>query len=122
VGSGRDGTDDRHPTPATQGRLVEAIRKYPEDVAALLEHLPPAQEVQAAHPLQSTGKAHEVWAAIPKDGETRIGRHDTGTFTFSEAARFRGIELTSDRMWVDERGSRVLVAKHGDVLELPFRP
>ena len=74
------------------------------------------------HPLQPTGNPHEVWAAIPAEGGTEVGRYDTRDFKFTAIRTFPGLRFTSAMMWVDAPGKAIYLATKGDLLSLPLAP
>jgi hypothetical protein len=73
--------------------------------------------------LQPTGKPDEFWAAI-RDGakeQTKVGRYNLKTFSFTPELTIPHIWFDSMSMWVDEKHARIYVAYKGQLLSIPLR-
>lgn len=62
---------------------------------------------QKFRPLQPTGRANEVWATVVTDEATEVGVYDTLNFRFKPLLRLPGLNVDSERMFVDERERKV---------------
>jgi len=71
--------------------------------------------------LQATGKVDEFWAAIP-DGEnqTRVGRYNLKTFSFTPVLTVPHIRFDSMSMWVDEKHGKIYVVYEGQLISIPL--
>jgi hypothetical protein len=76
-------------------------------------------------PLQTTGKPHEFWLALPnrEEGEksaTLIGRYDSRNFVFQTVLTLPGLHIRSEEMWVDAAANRLWLIYQGHLLRLPL--
>ena len=74
-------------------------------------------------PLQKTGSANQVWAAVPnkETASTAIGKLDTATFKFTKVLEVPKIQFGSMAMWVDEAGNKVYFIYKNQLLSLPLK-
>ncbi len=70
--------------------------------------------------LQSTGKPDEVWAAIPKDNQTEVGRYNLKDFSFELLLKIPHLTFESSNLWVDGEGGKLYVVYKGQLLRLPL--
>lgn len=76
---------------------------------------------QSLRTLQPTGKRHEFWAVIREnEKDSRIGRYDERTFTFTPVLEVPGLSLRSADVWVDEARGKVWLTYKGHLLRLPL--
>jgi hypothetical protein len=75
---------------------------------------------QTWRPLQESRTADVVWAAIPGEDATAVGKYDTRRFVFEALAVFPSVRFGSLSTWVDEDEKAVYAAVMGDLLRLPL--
>jgi len=73
--------------------------------------------------LQATGKPDEFWAAIPNEAkdQTKVGRYNLKTFSFTTALTIPHIAFDSMSMWVDEKRGKIYLAYKGQLLSIPLQ-
>lgn len=73
--------------------------------------------------LQATGKPDELWAAIVDEAknQTKVGRYNLKTFSFTPELTIPHIHFDSMSMWVDEKHGKIYLAYKGQLLSIPLQ-